>query len=560
MSKLIRKRFGELLISAGVVTEAEVEYALKNKLEGEKIGDTLIRLEFTNESKVLDALEEATGLQRINLRDTNIQKEAIQLIPETYAKSKMLIPIEVDDEKLTVAMLDPIDYITIDDLRLMIGKQLEIFIASTDDINNAIERLYGFTKTLKDLGVSSDFLLDEDFLLESDYTNPMVELVDQILSNAVQNKASDIHVNPLSDAIEVKYRIDGTLITEMQLPKELAPQLVARIKVMSQMDVTETRTPQDGRIRTQVNDRDVDLRISTIPTVNGEKVVLRVLDLTQASSTLNGLGFSRRDSERVHDLINKPNGIVLVSGPTGSGKSTTLYTFLGLLDHDEDNIITVEDPVERQIDGIHQVQVREEVNMTFASALRSILRQDPDTVMVGEIRDTETASISVRAALTGHLVLSTIHTNDSISTIPRLIDMGVEPFLVSSSINSIIAQRLVRVVCGECGYWDTPTKSETKLFSNRGIKIDQVKRAVGCVSCNNKGYKNRVGIYEILVVDDRMRRMISDGASVQQLKDYANKHHMKYLIDDGLNKVKAGITTVEEVIRVAVDPEVGNDD
>lgn len=560
MSKLIRKRFGELLISAGVVTEQEVEYALKNKLEGEKIGDTLIRLEFTNESKVLDALEEATGLQRINLREVNIQKEATQMIPETYARSKKLIPIETDEEKMTIAMLDPIDYITIDDLRLMIGKQLEIFIASSDDINNAIERHYGFSKTLKDLGVSSEFLLDDDLMLESDYTNPMVELVDQVLLNAVQNKASDIHVNPLSDAIEIKYRIDGVLITEMQLPKELAPQLVARIKVMSQMDVTETRSPQDGRIRTRVNERDVDLRISTIPTVNGEKVVLRVLDLSQASGSLTGLGFSRRDTERVNELITKPNGILLVSGPTGSGKSTTLYAFLSLLDHEEDNIITVEDPVERQIDGIHQVQVREEVNMTFASALRSILRQDPDTIMVGEIRDTETASISVRAALTGHLVLSTIHTNDSVSTIPRLIDMGVEPFLVSSSINSIIAQRLVRVVCTECGYWDNPTKSEIQLFNNRGIKIEKVKRAVGCVSCNNKGYKNRVGIYEILVVDDTMRRMISDGASVQQLKDYANKHGMKYLIDDGLNKVKAGITTVEEVIRVAVDPETKKDD
>ncbi len=555
MSKIIRKRFGELLVSAGIVTEQDIDYALENKLDGERIGDALVRLELTTEARVLDALEAATGHKRVNIRDFRIKKDVLEYIPEDYARSKNLIPLQEKDGLLMVAMSDPIDYITIDDLRLLIGRQIEIYIAAKTDISNAIEKYYGFTKTLADLGVTEEFDLTTDFTLEQDYSNPMIELVDQILTNAVLNRASDIHINPHEDFVRIKYRVDGVLLQEMQIPKELASQLSARVKVMASMDVTETRTPLDGRIRTVVDDRDIDLRISTIPTVNGEKIVMRILDLTQSSSTLTKLGFSKKDSILLDDILNRPNGIILVSGPTGSGKSTTLYSFLSQLDSEEDNIITVEDPVERQMDGIHQVQVREEVNMTFASALRAILRQDPDTIMVGEIRDAETASISVRAALTGHLVLSTIHTNDSVSTIPRLIDMGVEPFLVSSSLNSVIAQRLVRVVCPECSHWDEPTRSEKALFESRGIKIKQLKRAVGCVSCNNKGYRNRVGIYEILIVDDKMRRMISDGASVMELMDHANKHGMKYLIDDGLHKVKAGITTLEEVIRVAVTPE-----
>ncbi len=555
MSKIVRKRFGELLVSAGIVTEQDIDYALENKQEGERIGDALVRLDITTEARVMDALEAATGHKRVNIRDFRIKKDVLEYIPEEYARSKNLIPLQEKEGLLMVAMSDPIDYITIDDLRLLIGRQIEIYIASKTDINNAIEKYYGFTKTLADLGVTEEFDLSTDFTMEQDYSNPMIELVDQVLTNAVLNRASDIHINPHEDFVRIKYRVDGVLLQEMQIPKELATQLSARIKVMASMDVTETRTPLDGRIRTVVDDRDIDLRISTIPTVNGEKIVMRILDLTQSSSTLTKLGFSKRDSILLDDILNRPNGIILVSGPTGSGKSTTLYSFLSQLDSEEDNIITVEDPVERQMDGIHQVQVREEVNMTFASALRAILRQDPDTIMVGEIRDAETASISVRAALTGHLVLSTIHTNDSVSTIPRLVDMGVEPFLVSSSLNSVIAQRLVRVVCPECSHWDEPTRSERELFESRGIKIKQVKRAVGCVSCNNKGYRNRVGIYEILVVDDKMRRMISDGASVMELTDQANKNGMKYLIDDGLHKVKAGITTLEEVIRVAVTPE-----
>lgn len=556
MAELVRKRFGQIMVDANVVTNAEVEYAVANKMSGEKIGEALIRFEFTSESQVLDALQNAAGVERINLKQFDISQEMTLLIDESYARDRIIMPIEYEGNKLAVAMADPIDYITMDDLRLMIGKNLVVYIATRSEIMHTIEKYYGFTKTLDALGVKQRQETAQTIDIEEDEErNPMVELVDQILANAVNDKASDIHINPLPNLVEVKNRIDGVLRDEMHLPIELASQLVARIKVMSGMNVTENRIPQDGRIRTIVDDREIDLRISIIPTVNGEKIVMRVLDLSVTSDEFGELGFSKKDTKLFTEVINRPNGIVLVSGPTGSGKTSTLYAALSKLDSTTENIITVEDPVERQIDGIHQIQVREEVDMTFANALRAILRQDPDIIMVGEIRDSETATIAVRSALTGHLVLSTIHTNDSIATIPRLIDMGVEPFLVSASLNTVIAQRLVRRVCPECSYWDDVHPSELLLFEQRNIEVSRVKRTVGCTNCNNSGYKGRTGIYEVLIVTDYMRRMISERASLADLRDEANKNGMRYLIDDGLNKVKAGITTTEEILRVSVSPE-----
>ncbi|XMB87271.1 GspE/PulE family protein [Mycoplasmatota bacterium WC44] len=557
MAKIVRKRFGQIMVDSGLVTEEQVEHALKTKKPDQKIGDALIRLGYTTENKVQDALQEATGVKRVNLKQYTIEQEITSLVPEEYARNNVVIPLEFVDDKLAIAIADPLDYMTMDDLRLMIGKNLIVYVSSKADILNSIDKFYGFSRTLDALGISgknakSAFVIDETSIEK----NPMVELVDQFLFNAVIDKASDIHIDPYPNKVEIKYRVDGMLSEEMTLPKNLYNQLVARIKVMAKMNVTETRIPQDGRIRTIIARKEVDLRISSMPTVNGEKVVMRILDLSQSTNDLSQLGFSNKDRETLLNMIHKPNGILLVSGPTGSGKSTTLYACLDKLDSNEDNIITIEDPVEMQIEGIHQVQVREEVDMTFANALRAILRQDPDTLMVGEIRDTETAVISVRAALTGHLVLSTIHTNDSISTIARLEDMGIEAFLVSAAVNGILAQRLVRKVCPDCSYWDKPTQSEKRLFESRGIEIDKIKRAVGCPSCNNKGYKSRTGIYEIFEITEKIRRLISDGVSISEIKEEANKNGMKYLIDDGLLKVKAGITTIEEILRVSVNVEV----
>ncbi|QVK20293.1 Flp pilus assembly complex ATPase component TadA [Mycoplasmatota bacterium] len=552
MPKIVRKRLGDILVDASVLSRTQVEKAMQMRLPDEKIGDVIIRLGFATESKVQDALQKVSGVKRINLKQYNIDQEITNLIPKDYAIHKVVIPFMMSGDTLSVAMADPIDYITIDDLRLMIGKNIVTYIAPKQDILYAIEKFYGFSKTLDALGIKDQSVPKfTDFDESDDEKNPMVELVDQILVNAVTEKASDIHINPLPYSIDIKYRIDGVLSSEMHLPKRLYNQLVARIKVMSNMDVTETRIPQDGRIKTFVLNNEIDLRISTIPTVNGEKVVLRILDLSQSMSDLSSLGFSNKDRDLLLKMISKPNGVVLVSGPTGSGKSTTLYSCINQLDRESQNIITVEDPVEMQLDGVHQVPVREEVDMTFANALRAILRQDPDILMVGEIRDNETAAIAIRAALTGHLVLSTIHTNDSISTIPRLIDMGIEPFLVSASVNSVLAQRLVRRVCPECSYWDTPTESEKKIFEERNIKIEKIKRIKGCPICNNKGYKSRTGIYEVLHITENMRRLISEEASVSVLTDEAKRNGMRFLIDDGLSKVKAGLTTLEEILRVS---------
>jgi len=551
MPRVVRKRLGDILVDARVVTRDQVEKAMEMRLPDEKIGDAISRLGFATEAKVQDALQRASGVQRVNLRQFNIDQEITNLVPKEYAVNKLIVPFKLIDNTLSIAMFDPIDYMAIDDLRLMIGKQLKIYMASREDIMYAIEKFYGFSRTLDALGITDQVVQSfAEFDDEDVDKNPMVELVDQILLNSVNEKASDIHINPLPYSVDIKYRVDGILTDEMHLPKRLFRQLVARIKVMSGMDVTETRVPQDGRIKTAVLGKEIDLRISTIPTVNGEKVVLRVLDLSQSMSDLSSLGFSNRDREILAKMVRRPNGVVLVSGPTGSGKSTTLYSCINMLDRETQNIITVEDPVEMQLDGIHQVQVREEVNMTFANALRSILRQDPDVLMVGEIRDNETAAIAIRAALTGHLVLSTIHTNDAVSTIPRLIDMGIEPFLVSAALNSIVAQRLLRRACPECSYWEPPSASERKIFNARGLKIDRVKRVKGCPTCNNKGYKGRTGIYEVLHITERMRRLISEEASVQELAEEARRIGMRYLLDDGLSKVVAGITTLEEVLRV----------
>ncbi len=423
MAKVVRKRLGDILVDAGVLTRQEIEEAVQKRYPDEKTGDVITRLGYATEAKVQDALQEVSGIPRTNLKQYNIAKSITSLVPKDYAVNRIIMPFQMEGDSLCVALADPIDYITIDDLRLMIGKNIITYMATKQDILYAIDKFYGFSRALDALGIEEHdtqkkFEMDD----KNEAKNPMVELVDQILANAVSEKASDIHVNPLPYAIDIKYRIDGMLTDEMHLPKRLYSQLVARIKVMADMDVTETRIPQDGRIKTLVLGKEIDLRISTIPTVNGEKVVLRVLDLSQSTGEFSALGFSNKDRDLLTDLIRKPNGVLLVSGPTGSGKTTSLHSFLREVEEPEKNLITVEDPVEYKSDHISQIQVNEKVGLTFASALRSILRQDPDIIMVGEIRDLEVGEIAVEAALTGHMVLSTLHTNDAPSTITRLLN------------------------------------------------------------------------------------------------------------------------------------------
>lgn len=383
--------------------------------------------------------------------------------------------------------------------------------------------------------------------------SPIIQLVNQILLTAVKSEASDIHIDPADIEFKIRYRVDGVLSTERTLPKVILSKLISRIKVMSHMDITETRVPQDGRIKTIIQGRPIDLRISTLPTIRGEKAVMRVLDLSRDSQGLDRLGLSSADRSVFERLIHRPNGIVLVSGPTGSGKTTTLYAALDQLNADDVNIITVEDPVEIELEGINQVNVNADIDFTFANALRSILRQDPNIVMVGEIRDTETAEIAIKASLTGHLVLSTIHTNSAVKTLTRLVDMGIDSFLVASSLSGVIAQRLLRVVCPQCSVDDAPSKSEKALLEKHGMKTDTIKRAVGCPACNSKGYRGRTAIFEILDVNETIVRMISNEAKEYELLQQARKDGTKLLIEAGLQKVLDGQTTVDEVMRISLD-------
>ncbi len=562
MAKNAPKRLGEVLVSEGVVTEDQIEEALRKREKGEKIGEALIRFGHCSDSQIVDALSDSLGIKRVNLGMIFVDDQVLKLVDEDFVAKSKIMPINIQGRRLVVATNDPLDFPTIENVRLKTGMNVETVLATKNDIETAIARYYGFTKTLKSLGIevdkqkqSNEKFYDE-IVKEPEREaseSPIVQLVNQLLLTAVKSEASDIHIDPTDIEFKIRYRVDGVLTTERSLPKVVLPKLISRIKVMSHMDITDTRNPQDGRIKTVIEGRPIDLRISTLPTVRGEKAVMRVLDLSRDSHGIDRLGLTKDEEKKFMKLINRPNGIVLVSGPTGSGKTTSLYACLDQLNEDEVNIITVEDPVEIELEGVNQVNVNPDIEFTFANALRSILRQDPNIIMIGEIRDTDTAQISVKAALTGHLVLSTIHTNSAVKTIGRLIDMGIDPFLVASSLSGIVAQRLVRRVCKVCGRTETPTDNEKDIFMRNGYEIKKVKRAVGCSNCNNKGYKGRVAVFEILDVNDTIVRMISNNEKEYDLLEQAKKDGTRTLVEAGLAKVKAGETTVEEIIKLGLD-------
>lgn len=549
--KPTRKRLGDLLLEAGLITEDQLQSALKDKKPNQKLGDALLKKGFITEQQLIEVLELQLGIPHVSLYRYPFDTNLFNLVPKETAKRNLLIPIKKQDDKLYVAMADPIDFFAIEDLRLSTGFQIEPVLASKDDILRAISKYYdiedGFEEMFADHSAEDN--REEDITHED---SPVVRLVNQILSNAVTLRASDIHLDPQETKILVRYRIDGVLRTERVLPKRMQSVITARIKIMSNLNITEHRIPQDGRIKVNIDFRPIDIRVSTLPTVYGEKIVLRILDLSTAIIDINRLGFNKLNLQRYQSLIEKPNGIILITGPTGSGKSSTLYATLNHLNSEEVNIITIEDPVEYQIEGVNQIQVNPNVGMTFAAGLRSILRQDPNIIMVGEIRDKETAEIAVRASLTGHLVLSTLHTNDSLGSVTRLIDMGVEPFLVASSVSGIVAQRLVRRVCRDCAEEHEPTKREKEIFAKRGLTIDRIVRGRGCSSCHMTGYRGRMAIQEVLVLDDEMRRVIMDSESFTKLRSLAIRNKTIFLIDDGLLKIKKGLTTTEEVLRVAL--------
>lgn len=554
------KRIGDILIENAMITPGQLEDALSKKLPNERVGQALVRLKYISEGQILKVLEASTGIERVTLSKVDIDETALPLIDEAFARQKKVLPLHVDTQKgvLDIVINDPLDFGVIEDVRIVTGYKPKAFSATLQEIDAAIEKYYGFSRVMNQLGADgrekTEVISGDGTDSDADETDetPIVQLVNQILAAAVYQRASDIHIDPLDNKIIVRYRIDGVLDTVRELPIKIQTQLISRIKVMSGMDITEARIPQDGRIQTIINGKHVDLRISTLPTVRGEKTVMRILDLSGSENHIKDLQLSEEDEKKIRGMISLPNGIILVSGPTGSGKTTTLYACLNELNTPGVNIITVEDPVEIKVEGINQVQTQAEVNMTFASALRAILRQDPNVVMVGEIRDVETANIAVRASLTGHLVLSTIHTNDAVRTVTRLLDMGVEPFQISSSLAGVIAQRLVRRLCDECKYEDTITSQEKIVFEKYGFKnVTKIYRKKGCASCNNKGYRGRAGVFEILVLDDELRRLINQNADVLDLQEAARRSGMMTLMQSGLSKIILGVTTFEEVMRVA---------
>ncbi|AZT90865.1 type II secretion system protein GspE [Caldicellulosiruptor changbaiensis] len=559
-----RKRIGELLLDAGIITRQQLDEALQiQKKTGKKIGEILVEKGYVTEDEILEVLEFQLGIPHVKLDQYVIDPEVINMVSESIARRHTLIPIQVKDDKLVVAMADPLNIFAIEDVSIFSGKNVQPVIAKASEIKRQIEKFYGKQEALKAVEelkkettqrrtqVSRMQISSED-----EAEGPVVKLVNSIFEQAITSRASDIHIEPFENEIRVRFRIDGILYDILQIDINSLSSLVARIKVIGNMDIAEKRVPQDGRTTFIFADKIYDMRISSLPTVYGEKIVIRIADKSAFVKAKTELGFTEDDLEKYNKIISAPHGIILVCGPTGSGKTTTLYTILNELNTGTNNIITVEDPVECTIMGVNQVEVNPKAGLTFAAALRSILRQDPDIIMIGEIRDKETADMAVRAAITGHLVLSTIHTNDAPSAVTRLVDMGIENFLISSSLVGVISQRLVRKICPYCKEEYEPTETELKTLDIENKNNVKLYTGRGCALCNNKGYYGRTGIYEIMIVTEKLRRLIvKRDVSSDEIKELAIKEGMKTLRQACKERVLNGTTTVEEYLRVTYSLE-----
>ena len=562
------KSLGAILLETTSLTEEQLEQALKfQKEKGIRLGDALVQLKFLRTEDILKGLSIQLGFPYENKINVDlIPPDLVTRLPINYAKKNEVVPLRKEDGFIVVAMADPGNYSVIDDLRLMFNAPIKPVIASSYEIMNAINMAYNKTTTSGEEAMSeldeSMSEIDTDFnepvdLLDASDEAPIIRLVNALLFRAVKQKASDIHIEPFEKELVVRFRIDGILYDIMHPPKRAQNAIISRIKIMANLNIAEKRLPQDGRIRLKIAGKDIDIRVSTVPTAFGESVVMRLLDRSSVLLELEQLGLWGRNLELMDKLIHSRHGIILVTGPTGSGKSTTLYAALAKLNSKELKILTIEDPIEYQLPGINQVQVNPKIDLTFATGLRAFLRHDPDVIMVGEIRDKETAEIAIQASLTGHLVLSTLHTNDAPSSITRLIDMGIEPFLVSSSVIGIIAQRLVRTVCKECAKKYTPTEKELEQIglSLSDIGSRQILKATGCPACLETGYAGRTGIHEFMIMDDDIRVEIMKGSDASVLKRVAVRNGMLTLRQDAARKVLEGITTIEEVLRVTQEVE-----
>jgi len=558
------EKLGRLLVSKKIINEQQLQKALaEQKSSGERLGSILIKLGFVNEDTLLSFLSSQYGIPSINLCEFNANPDLIKLIPADLAQKYLVFPLALRGNTLVIAMADPSNIFAIDDIKFLTGYRIEALAAVESAVKEAINEYYDTSTSLSELvsrmdGEGVEFIeereeIDISELKSASKEAPVIKLVNGMLSDAIRKGASDIHVEPYEKVFRIRFRIDGVLYDVMNPPLRFKNAIISRLKIMSNLDIAERRLPQDGRIKIKMErDREVDFRVSVLPTLFGEKVVLRLLDKSSLQLDMTKLGFEEDDLKKFQKAINHPFGMVLVTGPTGSGKTTTLYSALSELNKISKNISTAEDPVEYNLMGTNQVQIHEEIGLTFANCLRAFLRQDPDIILVGEIRDFETAEIAIKAALTGHLVLSTLHTNDAPSTVNRLLNMGIEPFLISSSVVLIIAQRLVRRICPEC---KVPITLPEQAFIDLGVGPKEfhtipLYKGTGCKSCSNTGFKGRMAIYEVMPLNEDLKELILKGASSTDLKKEAIKSGMSTLRNSAIKKLKQGLTAVEEVLRI----------
>ncbi len=558
---------GQILVAMGKLDPNDLEMALReHRKSGDRIGSILMKMGFSSEDDVLRALSQQLAIPFVRLSEMQIQKEVIEKIPAKLVTHYNLIPVSHQDGTLKVATNDPLNIHVLDDLRLALKTEIEPVISSTKEIDDAIKKYYGIGadtveemmngETAEVLEVERKDVEDIDQMAED---ASIVRFVNQIIAESFTDRATDIHVEPLEKELRIRYRIDGVLY-EAAIPssiKRFQSAIISRLKIMADLNIAERRLPQDGKIKVKMGDVDYDLRVSSVPTPYGESISIRILSRDSELCRIDRLGFDEHHIMLLRDTIKKPHGIILVTGPTGSGKSTTLYAALSEINSVEKKIITIEDPIEYRIHGVTQIQVQPQIGLTFARCLRTILRQDPDIIMVGETRDQETAEVTIRTALTGHLVFSTLHTNDACGAVTRLLDMGIEPFLLSSSVESIIAQRLVRVLCPDCKAIYQPQTEIVNKMNVRHDDISQVKfmRPIGCEKCRYTGYRGRTAVYEMVKINESLRRLIVDRRAANILRQEAIRQGMRPIRHDGWTKIKAGITTIDEVLRVTMEDE-----
>ena len=551
-----RKRLGDILQDRGLLSSEQLQKALEMQRQtGERLGEAVVKLGYVTPDQIADALSHHLGIPRADLARQYISNQVVALVPEELIKTYNVLPIGLEENRLRVAMVDPLNIMAIDDLQAVTGCMIEPLIATREEIEEALQRSIDFSRAASK--VVAQYEIEETTVTEEVSTTqvlgdaPGVRLANMILQQGVREKASDIHLEYREDDMRVRFRVDGLLRDVMVVPRHLREDVKSRIKIMANLDITERRRPQDGRIQLTIDDKAVDMRVSTLPTVFGEKVVLRVLHKSKNAMSLEDFGFFPQSLDRMRKMLVQSQGLILVTGPTGSGKTTTLYGFLNQLNDPTKNIITVEDPVEYFLDGISQVPVNPRTGLTFATGLRTVLRQDPDIIMVGEIRDTETAEIAMRSALTGHLVLSTLHTNSAIAAVPRLFDMGIEPYILSSTLIGVIAQRLVRKICPDCVERVKLTNPLViRYLKSLSLPVPEyVFQGRGCPSCNDTGYKGRTAVEEVLLVNKALRDGIDVRLSETELETIAKQHGFITLQENAAHKLTAGLTTAEEIIR-----------